>query len=93
MKRDLFTEKFLEELGHWQEFVPQEFFSWLFKHLGLAHREEEALGLRMRKSFVSWVREMVLLIPGKLVRRGRRYFLKLPRSWPFKGYHLRAKLG
>ncbi|MBX6423270.1 hypothetical protein [Thermosulfurimonas sp. F29] len=34
MKQDnLFTEKFLEELH-----VPQEFFSWLFKHLGLAHR-------------------------------------------------------
>jgi len=45
----------------------------------------------MRKRFVSWVREMVLLIPGKLVRRGRRYFLKLPRSWPFKEYYLRAK--
>ncbi|MBX6424276.1 transposase [Thermosulfurimonas sp. F29] len=39
MKQDkLFTEKFLEELQKWEDFVPQEFFSWLFKHLGLAHR-------------------------------------------------------
>jgi len=39
MKQDnLFTEKFLEELQKWEDFVPQEFFSWLFKNLGLAHR-------------------------------------------------------
>ena len=39
MRQDnLFTEKFLEELQKWEDFVPQEFFSWLFKNLGLAHR-------------------------------------------------------
>ena len=39
MKKDsLFTEKFLEELKQWEKFIPQEFFTWLFKHLGLAHR-------------------------------------------------------
>ncbi len=39
MKQDnLFTEKFLEGLEKWTESGPQEFFSWLFKNLGLAHR-------------------------------------------------------
>jgi len=39
MKQDnLFTEKFLEGLEKWKDSGPQEFFSWLFKNLGLAHR-------------------------------------------------------
>ncbi len=37
-QNNLFSEEFLEELQQWQEFVPQEFFSWLFKKLGIAHR-------------------------------------------------------
>ncbi|OAQ20304.1 hypothetical protein TDIS_1659 [Thermosulfurimonas dismutans] len=33
-----FTEEFLEQLKDWENFVPREFLSWLFKNLGLAHR-------------------------------------------------------
>ncbi len=39
MKQDnLFTEKFLEELKAWKNFVPREFFYWLFKKLEMANR-------------------------------------------------------
>ena len=53
--------------------------------------KDMVLGLRYRKRFVSWVREKVLLIPGKLVEGGRKAFLKLPRDWPFKEYYFRAE--
>ncbi len=53
--------------------------------------KDKALGLRLRKRFVSWVREKVLLIPGKLVKGSRKAILKLPRDWPFREYYFWAE--
>jgi len=53
--------------------------------------KEMGLGLKLRKRFVSWVRERVLLIPGKLVKRSRRFILKLPKDWPFKEWYFQAE--
>ena len=38
-----------------------------------------------------WIRQRFLMIPGKLVRRGRRWVLKLARDWPWQGEYWRAE--
>jgi len=54
--------------------------------------KELVLGQRKVKRMAKWVRRRFLLIAGKLVRRGRRWILTLPRDWPWqKEYHRAEK--
>lgn len=54
--------------------------------------KELVLGQDEVKRMAKWVRRRFLLIAGKLVRRGRRWILTLPRDWPWqKEYHRAEK--
>jgi hypothetical protein len=46
--------------------------------------KELVLGQREEKRMAKWVRRRFLLIAGKLVRRGRKWILTLPRDWPWQ---------
>ena len=52
---------------------------------------ELVLGQRGEKRMAKWIRQRFLMIPGKLVRRGRRWVLKLARDWPWQGEYWRAE--
>jgi len=53
--------------------------------------KEGVLGQRKVKRMAKWIRQRFLLIPGKLVRNGRKLILKLPLSYPWKEEYRRAE--
>lgn len=54
--------------------------------------KEGVLGQREVKRMAKWIRGRFFVIAGKLVRRGRRWVLNLPRNWPWKEEYQEAEL-
>lgn len=52
--------------------------------------KEVALNQKNRKNMFHTIREMLFLIPGKIVSSGREYILKLEQTWAYKGIYEKA---
>jgi hypothetical protein len=53
--------------------------------------KEGVLGQRKVKRMAKWIRGHFFFIAAKLVRRGRRWILNLPRSWPWQREYRQAE--
>jgi len=53
--------------------------------------KEGVLGQRKVKRMAKWVRERFFYIPGKLIRRGRKWILNLPLDWPWQVEYQKAE--
>jgi len=53
--------------------------------------KEGVLGQREVKRMAKWIRGRFFFIAGKLVRRGRRWILNLPRNWPWSEEYQQAE--
>lgn len=53
--------------------------------------KESVLGQREVKRMAKWIRGRFFFIAGKLVRRGRRWILNLPRNWPWREEYQQAE--
>ena len=54
--------------------------------------KEEVLGQKKVKRMAKWIRGRFLMIAGKLIRRGRKWILNLPRDWPWRVEYQEAEL-
>lgn len=54
--------------------------------------KEGVLGQREVKRMAKWIRGRFFVIAGKLVRKGRRWVLNLPRNWPWREEYQEAEL-
>ncbi len=54
--------------------------------------KEGVLGQREIKRMAKWIRGRFFVIAGKLVRKGRRWVLNLPRNWPWREEYQEAEL-
>jgi hypothetical protein len=52
--------------------------------------KEGMLGQKKVKRMARWIRQRFFLIAGKLVRRGRRWILNLPKNWPWQEEYLQV---
>jgi hypothetical protein len=55
----------------------------LFKELVLEQRDKKRMG--------KWIRQRFFLIAGRLVRRGRRFILKLQEDWAYSEEYKEAE--
>lgn len=53
--------------------------------------KEKALGQTEVKRMAKWIRGRFFFVAGKLVRRGRRWILNLPDSWPWREEYQQAE--
>ena len=53
--------------------------------------KEGILGQRKVKKMAKWIRERFFYIPGKLIRRGRRWVVNLPLNWPWQEEYQKAE--
>ena len=53
--------------------------------------KEGVLGQRKVKRMAKWIRERFFYIPGKLIKRGRKWVLNLPLNWPWQEEYERAE--
>ena len=53
--------------------------------------KEGVLGQKKVKRMAKWVRERFFYIPGKLIRRGRKWVLNLPLNWPWQEQYRKAE--
>jgi len=53
--------------------------------------KERALGQKKVKKMAKGVRERFFYIPGKLIRRGRKWVLNLPLNWPWQAEYQKAE--
>ena len=53
--------------------------------------KEGVLGQRKVKRMAKWVRERFFYIPGKLIKRGRKWILNLPLNWPWREEYHKAE--
>ena len=53
--------------------------------------KEGVLGQKKVKRMAKWVRQHFFLIPGRLVRKGRKLILRLSQSYPWKQEYRRAE--
>jgi hypothetical protein len=65
--------------------------SWEKERRMVVIREAIKEGQKKVKRMAKWIRQRFFLIAGKLVRRGRRWILNLPRNWPWQGEYRQAE--
>ena len=53
--------------------------------------KEGVLGQRKVKRMAKWIRERFFYIPGKLIKRGRKWILNLPLNWPWQEEYHKAE--
>jgi hypothetical protein len=53
--------------------------------------KEGILGQRKVKRMAKWIRERFFYIPGKLIKRGRKWVLNLPLNWPWQEEYHKAE--
>ena len=53
--------------------------------------KEGVLGQMKVKRMAKWIRERLFYIPGKLIKRGRRWVLKLWQDYPWQGEYYKAE--
>jgi len=53
--------------------------------------KEGVLGQKKVKKMAKWIRERFFYIPGKLIRRGRKWVVNLPLNWPWQEEYQKAE--
>jgi hypothetical protein len=53
--------------------------------------KESVLEQRKVKRMAKWIRERFFYIPGKLIKRGRKWVLNLPLNWPWQEQYRKAE--
>ena len=68
-----------------EEWSPQEVWRFYNQRACLINWfKEGVLGQKKVEKMAKWVRERFFYIPGKLIRRGRKWMLNLPLYWPWQ---------
>jgi hypothetical protein len=85
-----FDGAFLEEMEKHRANVAHFFLVMLAYNL-MNWFKEGVLGQKKVKRMAKWIRQRFFFIAGKLVRRGRRWILNLPKNWPWQEEYRQAE--
>lgn len=78
-------------VSHWYGGNMAHFFLVMLSYNLMNWFKESILEQKDRKKMAKWIRMRMLLIPGRLVKTGRRWFLKLSSAYPWQSKYWRAE--
>jgi hypothetical protein len=78
-------------VSHWYGANVAHFFLVMLAYNLMNWFKEGVLGQGKVKRMAKWIRERFFYIPGKLIKRGRKWVLNLPLNWPWQEQYRKAE--
>lgn len=78
-------------VSHWYGGNVAHFFTVMLSYNIMNWFKENILEQKEKKKMAKWIRRRILFIPGRLIRSGRKWILKLSENYPWQKEYWRAE--